>query len=193
MILGDEDFEAIKITGNAVRTRVLNNRIESASTYPVIKETTGCNYSMVAFNQVSGSVTGVDTSEAGANSDYRFATAARFAANTILVGNGASPVSAKALADFSTEAAPAAGDYLVGFRDDGSLMKTDVAHVGGSSGGAINAIINGGFEIWQRSTDDAAVTTVRKYVADRFAVKTGAGTLTHVRRSTTVRTGARAS
>src|SRR5579885_1264510 len=62
---------------------------------------------------------------------------------------------------------------------------------GGASGAARNALINGGFRIWQRKTDDTGVTTTRKYVADRFAVKTGAGTLAHVRQTTSVRTGAR--
>jgi len=52
-----------------------------------------------------------------------------------------------------------------------------------------SALINGAFEIWQRTTSDAAVTTARKYVADRWAVKTGAGILTSVARSTTVPTG----
>lgn len=54
-----------------------------------------------------------------------------------------------------------------------------------------NLLINGGFDIWQRSTNDTGVTTTRKYVADRWAVKTGAGTLTNVQRSTTVRSGHR--
>lgn len=54
-----------------------------------------------------------------------------------------------------------------------------------------NIFINGGFDIWQRTTDDTGVTTTRKYVADRWAVITGAGTLAHVQQSTTVRTGAR--
>lgn len=54
-----------------------------------------------------------------------------------------------------------------------------------------NLFINGGHDVWQRSTDDTAVTTTRKYVADRWAVTAGAGTLANVRRSTTVRTGGR--
>ena len=54
-----------------------------------------------------------------------------------------------------------------------------------------NILINGNFAIWQRSTDDTAVTTTRKYVADRFAVRAVAGTLAHVLRSTTVPTSSR--
>lgn len=53
-----------------------------------------------------------------------------------------------------------------------------------------NIFINGGFDVWQRTTNDTAVTTARKYVADRWQVITGSGTLTNVQRSTTVRTGA---
>lgn len=54
-----------------------------------------------------------------------------------------------------------------------------------------NIFINGGPDTWQRTTDDTGVTTTRKYVAEMWAVKTGAGTLAHVQRSTTVRSGAR--
>jgi hypothetical protein len=54
-----------------------------------------------------------------------------------------------------------------------------------------NLFINGSFAVWQRSTDDTAVSTTRKYVADRFAITTGAGALAHVLRSTTVPTGSR--
>jgi hypothetical protein len=34
--------------------------------------------------------------------------------------------------------------------------------------GLDNLFINGGFDIWQRTTNDTAVTTTRKYVADRW-------------------------
>lgn len=54
-----------------------------------------------------------------------------------------------------------------------------------------NILINGGFDVWQRTTNDTGVTTSRKYVADRWAVQTGAGTLANVQRSTTVRSGGR--
>lgn len=54
-----------------------------------------------------------------------------------------------------------------------------------------NIFINGCATWWERTTSDAAVTTTRKYVADRWAFKTGAGTLTAVAQSTTVRTGGR--
>lgn len=57
--------------------------------------------------------------------------------------------------------------------------------------GIDNLFINGGFDIWQRTTNDTAVTTTRKYVADRWGFVTGAATLANVQRSTTVRTGAR--
>lgn len=64
-------------------------------------------------------------------------------------------------------------------------VKTYVsAHSGSSS--SVNAIINGNFDIWQRTTDDTTVTTTRKYVADRFAITTGAGTLSHVERGAMV-------
>jgi len=63
----------------------------------------------------------------------------------------------------------------------------------GSGGVSVqsNLFVNGNFSIWQRSTDDTAVTTTRKYVADRFAVRAVAGTLAHVLKSTTVPTGSR--
>jgi hypothetical protein len=57
--------------------------------------------------------------------------------------------------------------------------------------GLDNLFINGGFDVWQRTTNDTAVTTTRKYVADRWGFVTGASTLANVQRSTTVRTGAR--
>lgn len=57
--------------------------------------------------------------------------------------------------------------------------------------GLDNLLINGGFDIWQRTTNDTAVTTTRKYVSDRWGFVTGASTLANVQRSTTVRTGAR--
>ncbi len=53
-----------------------------------------------------------------------------------------------------------------------------------------NIFINGAFDVWQRTTNDTAVTTALKYVADRWYVVTAAGTLANVQRSTTVRSGA---
>lgn len=57
--------------------------------------------------------------------------------------------------------------------------------------GTDNLLINGGFDIWQRTTDSTTVFTTRTYVADRWGFVTGASTLSNVKRSTTVRTGAR--
>lgn len=62
---------------------------------------------------------------------------------------------------------------------------------GGGNLASANIFINGGFDVWQRTTDDTGVTTAVKYVADRWAVNTSGGTLGHVQRSTTVRTGAK--
>lgn len=56
-----------------------------------------------------------------------------------------------------------------------------------------NIFINGGFDFWQRTTNDTAVSAgTRKYVADRWGVKPSGATLGNVQRSTTVRTNARA-
>ncbi|OGV50910.1 MAG: hypothetical protein A2X49_05725 [Lentisphaerae bacterium GWF2_52_8] len=69
-------------------------------------------------------------------------------------------------------------------------QKAVKTYVDAQSGAAAeNLIINGNFDIWQRGTDDTGVTTTRKYVADRFAITTGAGTLAHVQRSSTVPSG----
>ncbi len=48
-----------------------------------------------------------------------------------------------------------------------------------------NMFDNGTLEIWQKSTDNTGVTTTATYVADRWLVKTGSGTLAHVSRATT--------
>lgn len=98
----------------------------------------------------------------------------------------------------------AKGDLIAGTADDtysrlpvganGQVLMADSAQATGLVWTNLlqeNIFINGGFDIWQRGSDDTAVTTTRKYVADRWAVKTGAGTLAHVQRSATVRTGAR--
>jgi hypothetical protein len=61
---------------------------------------------------------------------------------------------------------------------------------GSTSRPAAAFIIDGGFELWPVTTDDTGVTTTRKYVPHMFAVRTGAGTLGHVRRSTGIRSGA---
>lgn len=53
-----------------------------------------------------------------------------------------------------------------------------------------NIFINGSLDVWQRTTNDTAVSTTRKYVADMWHVVTGSGTLTNVQQSTTVRSGA---
>ncbi|MCL4296124.1 MAG: hypothetical protein KJ077_10370 [Anaerolineae bacterium] len=57
-----------------------------------------------------------------------------------------------------------------------------------------NIFINGSFIVAQRMTsarDDTGVTTTRKYTFDCWAVKTGAGTLAHVKQTSTVRSGAK--
>lgn len=98
----------------------------------------------------------------------------------------------------------AKGDLIVGTADDtysrlavggnGQVLMADSGQATGLVWTNLlqdNIFINGGFSVWQRTTDDAAVTTARKYVADRWAVKTGANTLAHVQRSSTVRSGGR--
>lgn len=63
---------------------------------------------------------------------------------------------------------------------------------GGTAAASENAFINGGFDIWQESTDVTTITTSTAYAgADGFYAVTGAGTLAHIQRSTTVRAGAR--
>lgn len=79
---------------------------------------------------------------------------------------------------------PANTDVIIEL-PNGSLAKASVSAVAGTSTyveetGKKNGFINGGFSVWQRTTSDATVTTTRKYVADRWGVKTGAGTLTTV-------------
>ena len=55
-----------------------------------------------------------------------------------------------------------------------------------------NLLINGGFDVWQRTTNHVDIKdAARIYVADRWGFITGVGELTNVQRSTTVRTGAR--
>src|SRR3990172_7036452 len=73
---------------------------------------------------------------------------------------------------------------LLGLRISGAIDNKAAAE------GATNIFINGGFDIWQRTTNDTAVTTTRKYVPDRWHTVTGGGTLANVQRSTTVRSGA---
>jgi len=98
----------------------------------------------------------------------------------------------------------AKGDLLAGTADDtvarlavgsnGQVLMANSAQATGLEWAYLlqdNIFINGGFDVWQRTTDDTGVTTTRKYVADRWGVLTGAGTLAHVQRSTTLRTGAR--
>lgn len=98
----------------------------------------------------------------------------------------------------------AKGDLIAGVADDtyarlavganGQVLMANSSEATGLQWSYLlqnNIFINGGFDIWQRTTDDTGVTTTRKYVADRWAAITGAGTLAHVQRSTTVRTGAR--
>jgi hypothetical protein len=98
----------------------------------------------------------------------------------------------------------AKGDLVVGTADDtaarlpvgsnGQVLMADSSQAAGLVWANLlqdNIFINGGFDIWQRTPDDSGVTTTRKYVADRWAVTCGAGTLAHVQRSTTVRSGAR--
>ena len=97
----------------------------------------------------------------------------------------------------------ARGDLIVGTADEtysrlavGANGQALVADSGQATGlmwsylPQDNIFFNCGFDVWQRSADDTGVTTTRKYGVDRWAVKTGAGTLAHVQRSTTLRTGA---
>lgn len=53
-----------------------------------------------------------------------------------------------------------------------------------------NLFINPAGDVWQRTTNDTTVSTVKKYVSDMWHVVTGSGTLANVQRSTTVRSGA---
>lgn len=98
----------------------------------------------------------------------------------------------------------AKGDLIAGTADDtysrlavganGQVLMANSAQATGLEWSYLlqsNIFINGGFDNWQRTSDDTGVNTTRTYVADRWAVKTGAGTLAHVQRSSTVRTGAR--
>jgi hypothetical protein len=98
----------------------------------------------------------------------------------------------------------AKGDLIVGTADDtiarlpvgvnGQVLLANSSQATGLEWSYLlqdNIFINGGFDLWQRTTDDTGVTTTRKYVADRWAVTAGAGTLAHVQRSTTLRTGVR--
>ena len=67
-------------------------------------------------------------------------------------------------------------------------------YVDDNAGGDISRtdiFINGTFAVWQRGTTSSAITTARTYLADRWAVKTGAGTLATVARSSTVPTASR--
>ena len=68
--------------------------------------------------------------------------------------------------------------------------ETELANGSGTSVQS-NLLINGSFAVWQRGTTSAAVSTTRTYLPDRFAIKTGAGTLTTAARSTTVPAGSR--
>lgn len=67
---------------------------------------------------------------------------------------------------------------------------TELVNGGGTSVQS-NILINGNFAVWQRGTTSAAISTTRTYLADRFGVKTGAGTLATVARSATVSAGSR--
>ncbi len=57
--------------------------------------------------------------------------------------------------------------------------------------GSPNLFINGEPSFFQRSTDNATVSTTAQYVADRWKVKTEGGTLAHVKRGSLLRSGAR--
>jgi hypothetical protein len=80
---------------------------------------------------------------------------------------------------------PANTDIIVEM-PDGSLAKVPLsAALAAASGyveetGKKNGFINGGMQVWQRTVNDTGVTTTRKYVADRWAIKTGAGMLANV-------------
>lgn len=132
------------------------------------------------------------------------------AANQVLAADPAEPTGLKWVPQVTSGSGipgstiDAKGDLIVGTADDtysrlgvgnnGQVLMADSAQATGLVWANLlqdNIFINGGFGIWQRSTNDTGVTTTRKYVADRWAVTCGAGTLAHVQRSTTVRTGAR--
>lgn len=132
------------------------------------------------------------------------------AESQVLAVNAAEPTGLKWVPQVSSGAGipgstiDAKGDLIVGTADDtysrlavggdGQVLLADSSQATGLLWTNLlqtNIFINGGLEIWQRTTDDTGVTTARKYVADRWAIKTGANTLAHVQRSSTVRTGAR--
>ena len=53
----------------------------------------------------------------------------------------------------------------------------------GSVGAQSNIFINGNFSVWQRGTSSSAISTSRTYLADRWSLQTGAGTLASAARS----------
>jgi len=56
----------------------------------------------------------------------------------------------------------------------------------GSVGAQSNIFINGNFSVWQRGVSSSAISTSRAYLADRWSLQTGGGTLASVARSASV-------
>lgn len=92
----------------------------------------------------------------------------------------------------------ASGVYIESIQMLNNTIRANAFYAGGielvNGGGTSvqsNILINGNFAVWQRGTTSATISTTRTYLPDRFAIKTGAGTLTTAARSTTVPAGSR--
>jgi hypothetical protein len=132
---------------------------------------------------------------------YQLGVIPRFPAR-VVAGVGIRIDRANATYTFSTDygtvapgsvADPANTDVLVQL-PDGTYATVPVSAIAASTlpveqTGKKNALINGGMEVWQRGTSFVPVAATRTYCADRWAVKTAAGTLTSVSRGTAPTTG----
>ncbi len=73
-----------------------------------------------------------------------------------------------------------------------SEVDTLVENLGnGSNSAQSNIFINGNFSVWQRGTSSLAISISRTFLADRWSLQTGAGTLASVARSTSLPNGSR--
>jgi hypothetical protein len=125
---------------------------------------------------------------------YQLGVIPRFPAR-VVAGVGIRIDRANAVYTFSTDystvapgsvADPANTDVLVQL-PDGTYATVPVSAIAASTlpvqqTGKRNALINGGFGVWQRNTTFAP-TTVRMLTADRWGIAAGAGTLTSVQRA----------
>jgi hypothetical protein len=123
---------------------------------------------------------------------YQLGVIPRFPAR-VVAGVGIRIDRANAVYAFSTDystvapgsvADPANTDVLVQL-PNGTYATVPVSAIAASTlpvaqTGKRNALINGGMAVWQRGTNFVPVAATRTYTADRWAVKTGAGTLSSV-------------